>query len=143
MTAALVAYALGLGVYAGQLRDDVSRPVAVAAALNSIGTLGIAATPLDSALGGAPHVAAAGLSYLSLGAMPILAVAPLAQQGLARGARASAVAGACTLAALAMSAFGPDRTGLWQRTGLTLGDAWLIGSAVWLLGRSRRPAELA
>ena len=143
MTAALVAYAIGLGAYAGQLRDDLSRPVAVAAALNVIGTIGIAATPLDSALGGAPHAAAAGLSYVSLGAIPILAAAPLARQGRRRGARLSAVVGGCTLAALALSASGADRTGLWQRTGLTLGDAWLIGSSLWLLGRPRHPAELA
>jgi hypothetical protein len=139
MTTALVAYAVGLGVYAGQLRDDLSRPVAVAATLNVIGTIGIAATPLDSALGGVPHAAAAGLSYISLGALPALAAVPLARQGHRRSARLSAVAGACTLAALAMSAFGPDRTGLWQRTGLTLGDAWLIGSALWLLGRRPGP----
>ena len=139
MTAGLLAYALGVGLYAGQLRDDLSRPVALAAALNVVGTLAIAATPLDSALGGAPHAAAAGLSYASLGAIPILAAAPLLRRGHRGAARASTVLGACTLGALAVSASGADHTGLWQRIGLTLGDVWLIASALWLLRRAPRP----
>ena len=137
MTAALVAYAGGLALYARELRDAVSGPVAIAAGLNVVGTLGIAATPLDSAVGGAPHAVAAALSYGSLGTMPLLAARRWSEQGRRGMALASTAMGAGTLAALALSASTAPRTGLWQRTGLTLGDLWLIGTALWLLRQAR------
>lgn len=138
MTAGLLAYAASVAVYAPELRDRISRPAAAAAALNVLGTIGIATTPLDSALGGGPHAAAAGLSYVSIGALPLLAAGPLSAQGHRIAARGSAVVGIATLAALATSAFGADHTGFWQRLGLTLGDVFLVGSALWFLRPARR-----
>lgn len=135
MTMALLGYALGIGLWAGELEERLARPVAVAAGLNVVGTLAIAATPLDSALGGVPHAAAAGLSYTSLGAIPLLAAGPLSREGHRRAARSSVIAGTATLAALALSAFRAEGTGLWQRIGLTIGDLWLVGTAVWMLRR--------
>ena len=138
MTAGMLAYAGGVALFAGELRAGASRSVAAAAYLSALGTLAVAATPLDSALGGPPHAAAAGVSYAALGAMPLMAARPLAQRGHRGAAVASVVAGGGTLAALALSAAGSARTGLWQRAGLTLGDLWLVGAAAVVLAQPRR-----
>lgn len=136
MTAGFVAYGAGVGVYAAELRAGLSVPAANAALLNVLGTAGIAATPLDSALGGVPHAVAAGLSYASLAAVPLLASGSLAGQGRATLARASVAVGVATGACLLASLVDDAHTGLWQRLGLTLGDLWLVASAWWLLGQA-------
>jgi hypothetical protein len=49
--------------------------------------------------------------------------------------------GLATAACLVASTVVDDRTGLWQRLGFVIGDAWLIGSALGLLrsGQEDRP----
>jgi hypothetical protein len=77
-------------------------------------------------------------------ALPLLAAAPVARLGHPGGARASravaVVAGVCLVA----STFGPAH-GLWQRLGLTVGDGWIVVTALVLaLGSaSRRHAPRA
>jgi hypothetical protein len=139
MTAGFLAYGAGVGLYATELRAGLSGPAANAALLNVVGTVGIAATPLDSGLGGVPHAVAAGVSYASLAALPLLTSRPLAERGRTAGARASAAAGLAIGACLLVSLVDDAHTGLWQRLGLTLGDLWLIASA-WSLLRAARPA---
>jgi hypothetical protein len=136
MTAGFLAYGAGVGLYAAELRAGLSAPAAGAALLSVLGTAGIAATPLDSALGGAPHAAAAGLTYASLAAVPLLASRSLAGRGRTVEASASVAVGLATGACLLASLVDDAHTGLWQRLGLTLGDVWLIASAWSLLRRS-------
>ncbi len=129
MTAAFVAFGAGVSLYAPDLRETLSRPPALALAGVAVGTLGIALTPLESAAGGVPHATAAGVSYVSLAAAPILAGRALAARGHRRAATASLVAGVTTGAALLASVLSPAATGLFQRIGLTTGDAWIVAAA--------------
>jgi hypothetical protein len=139
MTGAFLAYGAGVGAYAADLRTATSRPAAAVLAANVLGTIGIAATPLDSPLGGSPHAVAAGLTYASLAATPVLASRSLAARGRGAAAGASVAAGVASAALLALSALDEDRTGLWQRSGLTVGHLWLmVTAAAHLRRRSRR-----
>lgn len=139
MTAGLAAFSIGVGLYAEQLRQSLSSRTGAAALVSAAGAAGIAATPLGSPLGGAPHAIAAGISYVALVAMPLLAARPLAVRGAAAAAMASAAAGLAAGAVLAASLVA-DRAGLWQRAGLTVADAWLITSAVVVARQSPRRA---
>jgi hypothetical protein len=124
MTAGILALAAGLGAVGLGLRDDGRHRAALAAAVTAAATVGIAATPLDGPLGGAPHAAAAGLAYASLATLPVLA------DGGRLALGASVVTGACLATSIAVD----GRTGFWQRLGLTAGHLWVIGHAL----RTRR-----
>jgi hypothetical protein len=112
MTVGLLGYAVGVGAYSRTLPGRLA-PVA---AVNAAAAIAIAATPLDSMAGGTPHAIAAGVSYASLAALPLLA-----------GHRVVAAASAT---ALVLSLVDDAHTGLWQRTGLTVGHAWLAAGAL-------------
>ena len=91
-------------------------------------TLGVAATPLGGWSGDAAHATFAGLGYTTIVALPLLASTPLARTGRAGWARISIVTGAISAACLLASSFGPAH-GLFQRLGLTVGDAWIVATA--------------
>lgn len=135
MTLGLLAFAAGVGVYVPDVRRTYGAPAAIAAAVSAAGAVAIAATPLDSSAGGTPHAVAAGLTYLGLAAAPALAARRLANDGHEKTARASIVAAASCGAAFAGSALAPRAAGLLQRTGLTIGQAWLAISALHVLAR--------
>jgi uncharacterized protein DUF998 len=128
MTAAFVAFSAGLSLYALAAREHLSPRVAALAAANALATLGVAAFPLEGFGGSAGHAIAAGTGYVTLAAMPIVS-----------GRRGGWAWSLAIAAALAASAAGTDRTGLFQRTGLTLGDAWIVGTALWMLTRQETP----
>jgi hypothetical protein len=119
MTAGFLAFAAGVGACAPALSDRYGRGASRALALNAVATVGVAALPLEGFGGGHGHAVAAGVAYASLAAAV-----------WAGGARKTAVAVA---AALAASAVSPEYAGLAQRTGLTLGDAWIVAAALRLL----------
>ncbi len=130
MTGAFAVYAAGVAAHAADLRPALSGATATTAALNAAATIGIAITPLDSRLGGVPHAAAAAATYASLAAIPLLSARVLARRGHRRAARASIATGLASGACLAISAVDTARTGLWRRTGLTVGHLWLMSSTV-------------
>lgn len=136
MTAGFLAFGAGVGLYAPQLRR-VAGGSAVAAAVTAAATVGIAATPLGGSLGDGPHAVAAGIAYTALAATPLLAVRKLHATGHPALSATSAATGLAIGALLAASAILPQGTGLAQRAGLTLGDAWIIASAI---AMTRRPA---
>ena len=138
MTAGFVTYGAGVALCATELGHGIGRRAAWACATSAVATVGIALTPLGSSLGGAPHAAFAGAAYASLAAAPLLARAPLHARGEARRANVATAAGVLTGAALLASALAPAATGLLQRLGLTVGDAWLMATA-WHHLRPRRP----
>jgi hypothetical protein len=147
MSAGFLAYAVGVGACAGPLGRAFGDKVGIAASANAIASVAVAATPLDSRLGGLPHAIAAGATYASLAAIPALA-ARSPRLRSRRLAAASVAVAALSAASLALSATDADRTGLWQRTGLTLGHVWLAISAL-AVGRAatahvhrRRPETL-
>lgn len=144
MTVGLVSYAAGIGLHHSILRDRFGPAVGHAALLNAVATLGIAATPLDSVLGGSPHVMAAGLSYASLAAIPLLAAPALRTGGHRTAANLSVAAGIVSAGCLGVSATDvTSATGLLQRAGLTAGHLWLIVTALQMLAgpgwRARAP----
>jgi hypothetical protein len=69
---------------------------------------------------------------------PALAVPALVRSGRRSAAAASVAVSAVSATALVVSVAGGP-TGLWQRVGLGVVDAWFAGWAVWTL-RGARPA---
>lgn len=132
MTVGFVGFGLLLPVFARRLPDLLEVPrlrwTMWAAGLS---TLGVAALPLQREPGGTPdllHALAAGTGYLAMAASPGLAA------GRTRFGLLSAAVSAVSAASLVASVTtGP--TGLWQRVGLGVVDAWFAGCAVWSLRR--------
>jgi hypothetical protein len=138
MTAGLVVFGMGVSLYASELCPALGRAPALSVASSALGTFGIALTPLGSVLGGCPHAACAGLAYLGLAATPILAGRRLAAEGRRGAAAISAGVGVASGASLLASTFVGRRAGLAQRIGLSIGDAWIMATAAWLIGRRPR-----
>jgi hypothetical protein len=108
----------------------------MAAAGMGVATLVVAAVPL----GRSPatdhwHGIVAVVGYTLLAVTPLLAIRPLLLQGHRGLARVSIAAAAASGSALLLSDLTP-LTGLFQRIGLTVGQAWIAGSALAIvLGR--------
>lgn len=139
MTAGFLGFGLLMPVFArglGQALD--SRAVQVAVTTSAVATLAVAAFPL-SAEGGTTtdtlHNVAAGVAYAANVLGPIAAAPHLRSQAARRASYALSTA---MTAALIGSVALDDVTGLLQRTGLTLYDAWAVALAVLALGPSRR-----
>lgn len=135
MTAGFVTFGVGVPVYAIALRRALPGWSWVTAAATGVATLGVAAFPLDGPAGDGAHAVAAGLGYATLAATPLLAASALYRGGRPAAARLSVAAGVASGACLLATMAGPA-TGLLQRTGLTIGDIWIVSSAVALF-RSR------
>lgn len=129
MTAGFVAYGVLAPVAATALRDRATRAAVV---VTGLGTLAVAAFPL-SAEGGQPvdawHAAAALVAYTANVAAPSLAGRRASPRVRRASYALSAVIAACLVGSIALD----DATGLLQRTGLTLFDAWLVATCVRLL----------
>ncbi len=140
MTAGLLAFGVGVPVYAAALRGSVPGPSWQAAVATGLATLGVAAFPLGASAGtDVAHAGSSALAYASLAATPVLAAHPLAAAGHRRAARMSSAIGVASGLCLVATAIGPAR-GLAQRIGLTLGDAWLAATAVWMVsGKAEDP----
>jgi len=136
MTIGFVAFGLGLLVFAIALRRAPLGGAWIAAAACGAFTLGVAATPLGGWTGDSTHATFAGLGYVALVALPLLAVRAFSGRGESGWARASVLAGAIAALCLLASTLGPEH-GLWQRLGLTAGDAWIFAVALGLLRSSR------
>ncbi len=140
MTAGFVAFGLGLPTYAAALRQVVPGPAWITATVTGLSTIGVALAPLDhSSTVDALHAALAALGYVTLAATPLLAYRPLMRNGHRRLARTGAIVGAVSGTALLLSQ-GGTWSGLFQRVGLTVGDVWIVASAVSILsGRLTAP----
>lgn len=129
MTAGFVAFGIGVPMFGLALRQEGNRAWTTAVA-TGLATLGIAATPLDtSKTVDLLHGAFATVGYATLAATPWLGAPALAP-------RLSRVAAIASATALAATVLGPSH-GLWQRIGLTIGDAWIIAMAV-VVSRRRK-----
>jgi hypothetical membrane protein len=135
MTAGFVVFGVGITVYAQALRRWIEGPAWITATGCGLATLGVAAVPLGSISDGL-HGTFAVVGYVMLAATPSVASRPLGRAGCSRAGRASVVAGLVSGACLAASLVGPHH-GTFQRLGLTIGDAWLVASAVAMLARPR------
>jgi hypothetical membrane protein len=137
MTAGFVVFGLGVVAFGAALRDALDGRAGLACVVTATCTLGVAATPLGGWSGDTVHAVFAGLGYASLAAAPLLAARPFARRGRHGWARASRVAAIASALCLVASTLGPAH-GLWQRLGLSVGDVWIVVTALALLS-SRGP----
>lgn len=125
----------GLSMVTGSLalRQSVVRTAAVAAVVNGLAVIGVALTPIhQSSAIDDRHGTAALLAYISLAAMPILAAWGLARNGQRGAAVGSVVVGVASIVALS-AAYGNDYVGFLQRSGTTIGNAWILAAGVAVL----------
>jgi hypothetical membrane protein len=130
MSTGFVVFGAGLVTYASALREVVDGPAWVAAAGTGLATIAVALAPLErsSALDSV-HAAFAAIGYITLAATPLLAARPLVRLGHRALAGCGVAVGAIAGVSLALTTSGLP-TGLFQRIGLTSGDAWIIASAI-------------
>lgn len=141
MTAGFVVLALGMCFYAWALHDALRGAAWVSAAITGLATLGVAAFPLHhSSTVDSVHGTFAGIGYVTLAATALLSAAPLSRRGLHGWARTATIAGVVSGVGLALTLAGSFH-GLFQRIGLTAGDAWVVASAVAILRGSWARAE--
>lgn len=139
MTAGFVGFGVFMTAYAREVGRALDSPGAAAAVgTTALATLAVAAFPVTAGGGTTSdtvHYLAAGTAYVANAIAPLVAARHL-RNGPARAG--SAAAGVAVAAALIGSIVAPDEvTGLLQRTGLTLYDAWSVALAVGLLRQSR------
>jgi hypothetical membrane protein len=132
MTIGFLTFGLGVAAYAVVLHPRLPRS-AYAALVTSAASLAVALFPLGAPFGDDPHAVMAFVAYSSLVAQPLLAVAPLRDDGLDAVAGIALALAAVSGVALVMSVAVSSGQGGWQRVGLTAGDAWIVGTAVWLI----------
>jgi hypothetical membrane protein len=123
MTFGFVAFGVGVPLFGLALRRALPGSRAwIAAVVTGVATIGVALTPLDLSDGvDRLHGIAAGTGYASLALLPILA-------GLAMGSRCSVAVG-LLIGLCLVGTFVDQVNGLAQRTGLTLGDLWILWTA--------------
>lgn len=130
MTAGFVVFSVAMCFYAWALRAALAGPAWITAATTGLATLGVAAFPLHhSSTVDHVHGVFAGIGYVTLAATALLSVAPLLHRDRRRWARAATLAGIVSGVALALTLTGSFH-GLFQRTGLTAGDTWVVASAI-------------
>jgi hypothetical membrane protein len=133
MTAGFVGFGAAVPVYATALRKAVPGPAWTTAVATGAASLVLAGLPLDkSATIDTLHNACAGVGYVTLAATPLLAARPLAALGHRRAAQASVAVAVASGLCLVATLPGPAH-GLFQRLGVTIGHAWLVATAVWIL----------
>jgi hypothetical membrane protein len=143
MSSGFVVFTLGVLGFAYSLRRSLPGPSWIAASVSALSTLGVAALPLDhSARIDVLHGAAATTGYITLAATSLLAAPTLRQLGYSRAARASMLAGSLTAVCLAATVFGPKH-GLFQRLGVSIGDAWIVVAAATILRGHRGSRNLS
>lgn len=139
MTAGLLAFGVLVPVYAWALGRALGSPgLRRAATTSGLATLAVAGLPLSRETGqpvDVLHAVAALTGYVAHALCPLLGGRRLRNPAARRASYAVAGLSAVSLAA---STAGTELTGLFQRTGLTLVDGWLVVLAVLLL-RGRRP----
>lgn len=128
MTAGMLTFGAALPAYAMALRRAIPGRAWVAAAATGVATIAVAATPLDhSELVDRLHLVAAGIGYITLAAVPVLARRSLIDAGHERLANVGSALAAVSAMALPTSLV-VSQTGLFQRIGLTAGDLFLVAS---------------
>lgn len=128
MTVAFLGFSLGLTGLAVATRKDPRTYIAIVVAV--IGSTGVALAPLGTA--DTAHFAFAALSYVALAVLPILAARHF-------GGRRSTAMGVLVGLCLIFSVVGPASVhGLFQRTGLSIADLWLVAFSMSVLRAQTR-----
>ena len=129
MTAGFVVFGIGVIAFGFALRAALHSRAWIAAIGTGACTIGVAATPLGGWSGDTAHAVFAGLGYVTLVALPLLASIPFARRGHRAWTRASRATGVIAAVCLAATTLGPMH-GLWQRLGLLAGDVWIVVTAL-------------
>ncbi len=132
MSAGFAVFGAGMAVFGVSLRSALPGPAWTLAVTTGAATMAVAALPLGTEMGDAPHHIAGAVGYATLAALPVVAAGSLARQKKQRWARYSRATGALSAACLLASTVGPGH-GLFQRAGLTVVDAWVIVTALAIL----------
>lgn len=131
MTAGFLGFGLLMPFFARELGRSLGSPgVRAAVTVSALGTLAVAAFPITvegGSTGDSIHYATAAAAYVANVVGPLVASRHLADP---RARRISQAAAAAIAAALIASVISEDVTGLLQRAGLTLFDAWAVWMAV-------------
>ena len=131
MTAGFLVFGAALPTYAVALRQALPGQAWKFAAANGVATLGVAAFSLGTPTSGDIHGVFAGLAYASLAATPIAAsVVTTPAWSLQTCADVDHDRSRCRYRTRGQRCGSNHVHGLFQRIGLTIGDAWLIASAV-------------
>jgi hypothetical membrane protein len=142
MTGGFLAVALGAIPYAIALRSALGGRAWMAAVGTALAMVLLTVFPLGrSAATDHFHGIAALIGYIALAVTPLLAIPPL----LVRAKRRIAALGVLTAALLTAAVLLSDTTpftGLFQRIGLTTGQAWIAGSALAMALRSPQTRTL-
>jgi hypothetical membrane protein len=137
MTVGFIIDGLGLASYGLALREANAGPAWKFATLTGLSTLGVAAFPLGTPTSGKLHGLFAVVTYASLVGVPVAwTVTEHRRHGsaLSKLSIGTAIASAT---ALAISLSNGRGHGIAQRTGLTIGDAWVVASALALVRAHR------
>jgi hypothetical membrane protein len=145
MTAGLVAFGLLIPVWARALGDRLGsvalRRIVTTAGLTTLAVAGLPVTPEGGTPLDAAHAVAAGGGYVAMAVTPLVAAPLLRRRGHSLAAGASVAVGVVSVGSLVGTVLvgedGPVGSGLLQRLGLTVVDAWHVAAAVAVL-RSRR-----
>ena len=132
MTLAFVVFGVGVIAFGFALRAAGAGPAWMSAVATACFTLAVAATPLGGPTRDVVHGAFASLGYITLIGVPLLAARPVARAGHTGWARYAVATAIIAGTGLLASAAGPAH-GLFQRIGLTTGDAWLVATALRLV----------
>lgn len=139
MSAGFIGFGVLMPLYARELGRALGSPgVRAAVTVSGVGTLVVAAVPVTvggGTTGDTVHYLAAAAAYVANVVAPLLAARRLPST---RTRIASYAAAAAIATALVGSVYVDDLTGLLQRTGLTLFDAWAVALAAWMLAARRR-----
>jgi hypothetical protein len=131
MTLGFVAFGVGVPMFGSALRDHLPGRAWTTAIATGLATLAVGATPLGTSKSvDLLHGASATVGYATLAATPWLAAPYLGE----RAARVSRVAAVVSGATLLATVLGPAH-GLFQRIGLTVGDAWIVAMALHIIRR--------
>jgi hypothetical membrane protein len=143
MTGGFIIFALCIFPYAWALRGTLGGRAWTAAAGTGIATLFVAAIPLGrSPASDHWHGMVAVCGYTSLAVTPLLAIRPLVARGQ-RGVAALSIATAAMSATMLLLSDATPLTGLFQRVGLTTGQAWIVCSSLAMVsGRLNSRSEL-
>jgi hypothetical membrane protein len=136
MTAGFLAYGVGLVSYGLALRAAERGPTWAFAVGSGAASFGVATFPLGTPTSGRIHAVFALVGYGCLAAIPMVTAATTQRRRLGRRRPlewASIVTGVTCAGLLVISVVEERAHGATQRAGLTVGDLWIVCSAIGLI----------
>ena len=138
MSACFVVFGVLVPLWAPTVARELATPaLRPAVTVAGLATVAVAALPLTREPGGTQdllHALTAGTGYVAMALTPLLAAGGLRRLGRPRAADLSAAVGVVSAVSLVLTVV-TDMSGLFQRLGLGVVDAWHVVIAGWVLSR--------